>query len=91
MLKDKDCQNFLKKISDQVDHLFALEIPNEPKSLKTKEIKEICEKVGIKAQESANFDEAFVNILKKNKDSKESLILICGSLYLAGSFLAENK
>jgi dihydrofolate synthase / folylpolyglutamate synthase len=90
MLKDKDCESFLRKIAPQIDNLFALEIPDEPKSLKAKDIKIICDKIGIKVEESKNFDEAFSEIIGKNNQEEEQLILVCGSLYLAGNFLTYN-
>ncbi|MBP7709581.1 MAG: bifunctional folylpolyglutamate synthase/dihydrofolate synthase [Rickettsiales bacterium] len=90
MLEDKDCGGFLKKIAAEVDHLFALAIPNETKSRKALDIKQIAEKNGLKTTAVENFDEAFAKILSLRKADEEALILVCGSLYLAGSFLAEN-
>jgi dihydrofolate synthase/folylpolyglutamate synthase len=90
MLKDKDCESFLKKLAPQVDELFTLEIPGEAKSRKAEEIKKIAQKLKIKSEAVKNFDDAFKKILGK-KNPPESLILICGSLYLAGSFLETSK
>lgn len=91
MLKDKNCADFLKKISAKVDELFAMEIPNEAKSYKAEEIKEIAENIGIKVENSEGFEEAFAKIIKNKKDSEDSLTLVCGSLYLAGNFLEINN
>ncbi|MES2961869.1 MAG: folylpolyglutamate synthase/dihydrofolate synthase family protein [Pseudomonadota bacterium] len=91
MLQDKNCADFLKKISPEVDELLAMEIPNEAKSYKVKEIKEIAESVGIKVENVAGFEEAFAEIIKKKKVDEDVLILVCGSLYLAGSFLEINN
>lgn len=83
MLKDKDCEGFLRKIANEVDELIALEISDEPKSRKAEEINQIAKKIGIKSQTATSFSDAF----KKIKRNEPSLTLICGSLYLAGSFL----
>ncbi len=91
MLQDKDCAGFLKKIAPQVDHLVAITIPDESKSRKAKEIKIIAKEIGIKSESAENFLAAFEKILNMKKDGKTTLILVCGSLYLAGSFLDQNK
>lgn len=83
MLKDKDCEGFLQKISGATDELIALTIPDEPKSRKASEIDEVAKKIGIKSQTAESFSDAF----KKIKYDEPALILICGSLYFAGKFL----
>ncbi len=87
MLQDKDCFGFLKKIAPQIDQLFAMAIPDEAKSRPAKEIALISENLGVKTLAIENFDAAFSQI----KCSEPALILICGSLYLAGSFLNESS
>ena len=86
MLQDKDCFGFLKKISTEIDELIAIEIPHEPKSRKAEEIKEIAKKIGINVKTAGGLKEAFT-LCKADEDG---VILVCGSLYLAGSFLDEN-
>jgi len=83
MLKDKDCEGFLRKISGVTDELITLTIPDESKSRKASEIDEVAQKIGIKSQAAESFSDAF----KKIKYDKPALILICGSLYFAGKFL----
>lgn len=83
MLKDKNCDQFLKIISSKIDHLIALEIPDEPKSRSAEEILEIAQNHQIKSSTAKNFDDAFIKI----RCEEPHLILICGSLYLAGKFL----
>lgn len=91
MLQDKDCAGFLKKIAPQVDHLVAIAIPEESKSREAKEIAMIAKKVGIKSEYAEDFLEGFKKILNLKKGDEPALILVCGSLYLAGSFLDQNK
>jgi dihydrofolate synthase/folylpolyglutamate synthase len=91
MLKDKNCADFLKKITPKIDELLAMEIPHETKSYKAKEIKKIAENLGIKVENVSGFKEAFTEISKNKKDGEDALILVCGSLYLAGEFLEINN
>lgn len=85
MLKDKNCEGFLQTISDKIDELITLTIPDEPKSRTASEINEIAKKIGVKSQSAENFSDAF----NKIKHDEPAIILICGSLYLAGKFLEQ--
>ncbi len=87
MLEDKDCLGFLKKLAPKIDELIAITIPNENKSLKALEIHKIAKQLNIKTNSSTNFENAFK---KATLTSKKTTIIVCGSLYLAGSFLEEN-
>ena len=91
MLQDKNCEGFLQKISPIINQLIALEIPNETKSYQKEEIVKIAKKLQIQSMSADNFNEAFSKILSKNEKEKDSIILVCGSLYLAGSFLERNQ
>ena len=86
MLEDKDCHGFLKEISNEINHLIALKIKGDVKSLAQKDILKITEKLELDSKMATNFDEAFETILDYKEES--ATILICGSLYLAGDFLA---
>ncbi len=88
MLEDKDCTGFLRKISAEIDELIVLKIPNEAKSLKVKTIKKIAEKLVIKTQIANQFKDAFSKV---NLSDENVVIIVCGSLYLAGEFLAQNE
>ena len=90
MLEDKDCQGFLEKISDEIDWLISLTIANEPKSRLNKDIKKIAQNIGINSLTAKNFEEAFAKILTIHKSDEAALIMVCGSLYLAGDFLTNN-
>jgi dihydrofolate synthase/folylpolyglutamate synthase len=83
MLKNKNCEGFLKIISKNIEQLIALEISEEENCYKTKEIIAIAKNNKINAISAQNFDDAF----KKIKCEEPSIILILGSLYLAGEFL----
>lgn len=90
MLEDKDCQGFLEKISDEIDWLISLTIANEPKSRLNEDIKKIAQNIGINSLTARNFEEAFAKILTVHKSDEAALIVVCGSLYLAGDFLMNN-
>lgn len=90
MLQDKDCEGFLKKISKEINQLIALEIPNENKSCAKNDITKLANKLLIKSMSENDFDGAFSRILSDKRTDEEFLILVCGSLYLAGSFLEQN-
>ena len=90
MVKDKDCAGFLKKISAEIDQLVAVEIPDEARSHDGFEIARIAQNCKIKADFAQNFDEAFEKILRIKKADEDALIMVCGSLYLAGKFLLKN-
>ena len=90
MLKDKNCEGFLRKIAPQIDQLIALEIPNESRSRSAANIKKIAKKIGIKSTTAENFEEAVGKISAKIKTGEDVLVLTCGSLYLAGEFLEKN-
>jgi len=80
MLNNKKLNSFLKILKKQIKFILAVEIPNEKNSFKTNEIKKACLNQSIECKEIKDFKKIF-NIIKKTKDSK---ILITGSLYLVG-------
>ncbi len=86
MLKNKNYEGFLKLIAKKIDQLIAIEIPDEVNSCKANEIQKIAKNNKINAIIAKNFDDAFDKI----KCDEDALILICGSLYLAGVFLEDN-
>ncbi len=97
MLKDKDCEGFLRKIRSEIDFLIALPIENEPKSRSSEEIVKIAQSLSINSVAVGDFDEAFDFVAKLDEGAKSGssldknkLVLVCGSLYLAGNFLEKN-
>lgn len=88
MLKDKDCRGFLNVIKDEIDQLIAVEITDEIKSRKADEINKIASEIGINSQISADI---FSAIKLASQNQNQTLIMVCGSLYQAGNFLAQNQ
>ena len=87
MLKDKDCHGFLNVIKDEIDQLIAVEITDEVKSRKAHEINKIATELQINSQVSTDIFSAIKSTLE---NKKPTLIIVCGSLYQAGNFLAQN-
>ncbi len=93
MLEDKDCVGFLNKIKDETDILITLTIPDESKSRDKNEILKIAKNLKIDSISADDFDDAFRkinNLLAKKESLQHVLVIICGSLYLAGKFLEKN-
>lgn len=86
MLEDKDCDGFLTEIANEITSLTAVEIKGEVKSVAKEAILHITQKLKIESNTAINFDQAFERICNSHEES--ATILICGSLYLAGDFLA---
>lgn len=90
MLEDKDCVGFLTKLAPKIDELIAIEIPDESKSRRAENIKEISEKLLIATQTAKSLEEALKKAALQKNQKQPTIVLVCGSLYLAGYFLSEN-
>ena len=66
---------------------FIIKINNQSRAMEPKDILNITKKLNIKSQLIDDFQEVF----SKLKNNNDSVILICGSLYLAGEFLMLNN
>lgn len=85
MLTTKDVQAFLAPLRTKIDRLVAVAVPDEPASRDPMETASIAEDMGLEASSSLSIEQA-VSILAKSRPQPR-LILICGSLYLAGHVL----
>ena len=84
MMNTKDCSGFLAPLSQVADRLIAVAIPGEQNGLDPEVLAEQARGVGLRADVAGSVDEAI-----GLADEAERL-LICGSLYLAGSVLRRN-
>ncbi|MCE3255007.1 MAG: folylpolyglutamate synthase [Rickettsiaceae bacterium] len=94
MLKDKDSRSFLKHLSKQTEMLVGIEIKDEEKSKTADEIATIAKSLDIESRTATGILPAIEIIKKyhaKNYQNQSAKIIVCGSLYLAGQFLKENK
>ena len=86
MLRTRDPVEFLEPLAPFVTRARAVAVPDEESSLTAAELALAAQRVGIDAKPSDNVTGA----VRSLADPSGGKILICGSLYLAGSVLAEN-
>lgn len=89
MLTTKDPQEFLKPMAPYIASLQTVAIPNEPLAETPEKLALEAQKAGVKNASVAGTLKSGLEALAKRGGDK-SRVLICGSLYLAGSFLADN-
>jgi dihydrofolate synthase/folylpolyglutamate synthase len=87
MLNTKDISGYLAPLAQQAESLTAISIPGEANTLPAEETAKASNAVGLPAQTADSALEALKAITAKTPASR---VLICGSLYLAGSILREN-
>lgn len=87
MLNTKDIAGYLHPMTAQVDGLYAVSIPGESNTLPAEVTQAAALDAGIKAQIAQSVGEGLAAIVERTPQAR---VLICGSLYLAGSVLREN-
>lgn len=87
MLNTKDVTGYMRPLAPQVTRLHAVSIPGEKNTLPAEVSRDAALSVGIDAVAAGSVAEALAGIAAV---SPEARVLICGSLYLAGSVLREN-
>ncbi|MDP3196871.1 folylpolyglutamate synthase/dihydrofolate synthase family protein [Tabrizicola sp.] len=87
MLNTKDVTGYMRLLAPQVTRLHAVSIPGEKNTLPAEVSRDAALSVGIDALTAGSVAEALSAIAAT---SPEARVLICGSLYLAGSVLREN-
>ena len=85
MLNTKDVGAYLAPLAPHIDRLLAVEVPEEDASRDPDETASLAREMGYNASSSPSVEEA-VAMLSASR-SGPGLILICGSLYLAGHVL----
>ena len=85
LLETKDAQGFVQPLLPKVSRAVAVEIPGAAASLSAHNA---ARAAGHAAAETAPSIAAALETLR---DEEPGMILVCGSLYLAGAFLAENQ
>lgn len=88
MLNTKDATGFLGPLAERADSLHAVTIPGVTATLTGQETAAAADTVGLTSNVSPSVEEAIADIVKGSPNAR---ILICGSLYLAGSILRENS
>ena len=87
MLSTKDVAGYLRPLAGQALSLHAVAIPGEAATLPAEDTAAAAESVGLSATVAPSVAAALAAIADANPTAR---ILICGSLYLAGSVLREN-
>lgn len=87
MLNTKDVTGYMRPLAPQVTKLHAVSIPNEKNTLPAEATRDAALGAGIDAVAAPSVAEALAAIAAQNPAAR---VLICGSLYLAGSILREN-
>jgi dihydrofolate synthase / folylpolyglutamate synthase len=87
MLNTKDVSGYMRPLASQVTKLHAVSIPGEKNTLPAEVTRDVALAVGIDAVAAGSVAAALADIAAT---SAEARVLICGSLYLAGTVLREN-
>jgi dihydrofolate synthase/folylpolyglutamate synthase len=87
ILNSKDPDGFIQPLVPHVKKLAALTIPDEENSIGGDEAALVARRNGITAFEATSAKAAIERLVREPGPAR---ILICGSLYLAGTILAEN-
>ncbi len=91
MLNTKDAAGFLAPLASHASTLYAVTIPGEENPLPAATIAAAAGSVGLPAQEARSVAAALSAIIAAiTTDPTPARVLICGSLHLAGTVLAEN-
>ncbi|SFR35676.1 bifunctional folylpolyglutamate synthase/dihydrofolate synthase [Litoreibacter janthinus] len=87
MLNTKDVRGYMRPLAEVAQALYSVSIPGEQATLSAGETAAAARDVGIQAIEADGVLAAIEAITVAEPNAR---ILICGSLYLAGSILREN-
>ena len=87
MLDTKDIAGYLAPLAAHATRLFAVAIPYEPNTLPAEATCAAARAAGISADTAPSVAAALATITAQNPAAR---VLICGSLYLAGTVLRDN-
>ena len=87
MLNTKDVTGYMRPLAPRVTRLHAVSIPGEKDTLPAEATRDAALAAGMTATTAQSVADAIAAIAAENPEAR---ILICGSLYLAGSILREN-
>jgi len=88
MLNTKDIGGFLRPLAPHLASLRAVSIPGERNTLPAEVTEAAARSADIPAQTAASVGDALAGIADADSRAR---VVICGSLYLAGSVLRENS
>ena len=88
MLNTKDISGYLTPLAAVADNLIAVSIPGEANTLPAKDTAAAATSAGLAATTAPSVEDALRQITAQVPAAR---ILLCGSLYLAGHVLRENR
>ncbi len=94
ILKTKDAQGFLSAFRGLARHVVTVSIPGEPATLGAGSLYDAARAAGLDAAPAEDMEDAMLQLsawARAHGREPPPRILICGSLYLAGTVLAENR
>lgn len=86
MMNNKDADAFFSAFRGLAEHVVTVPIPSQENAYTAEELAEIARQAGLKADAASNIHDAVK--LSSATPEATARILICGSLYLAGSIYA---
>jgi folylpolyglutamate synthase/dihydropteroate synthase len=81
--RGKNIREFLEPFIGKVIMVVSMFVESEPSSYKAIEINEVAHNLGFIAQTAESFAQSIEYIKNRADLSKETKIVVCGSLYLA--------
>ncbi|WP_145108517.1 bifunctional folylpolyglutamate synthase/dihydrofolate synthase [Cereibacter sediminicola] len=87
MLNTKDVTGYMRPLAAHAARLHAVDIPGEKNTLPASETRAAAEAAGLAASTAPSVAAALAVIAQQEPGAR---VLICGSLYLAGTILREN-
>ena len=87
MLNTKDVTGYMRPLVPHVTRLHAVSIPGEKNTLPAEATRDAARAAGLQAVTAGSVAEALAGIAAT---APQARVLICGSLYLAGTVLREN-
>jgi len=89
MLETKDAGGFFANFAGLAEHVITISIPDAPASLKAEGLRDMAKGTGLEAEAAESLEAALTKIMRRGGTPPR--ILICGSLYLTGYVLRDNK
>ena len=89
MLNSKDPKAFLHPLKDHITKLACVSIPGEENALSAEQLSIAGQEIPMPSVIGRSVEEALIELITSSRTPAR--ILICGSLYLAGTVLGENQ
>ncbi len=89
MMKRKDAEEFLQVFEDLCEMVFTVPVPSTDNSWPSKDLAKLAKQAGLRALACQDVGQALEASVERSRNLGDEpvRILICGSLYLAGSVL----